>query len=463
MSSNPLHPSSSGAGGREPAIAAVGVGKCYQIYEKPRDRLKQALLGRFKRFYRPFWALHDVSFEVQPGEAVGIVGRNGSGKSTLLQMIAGTLTPTEGEIRVRGRVAALLELGSGFNPEFTGRENVFLQGAILGISRREMERRFDEIAAFADIGDFIDQPIKHYSSGMHARLAFSVAVSVDPEILIVDEVLAVGDMGFQQKCIARMRQLLDRGVTLLFVSHVPDSIKSLCQKGLFLAGGRQQFFGSAEEAVDRYHNSIRDAVNEEAQRQEAGVIAPIPFENALAGSIRYGTGQAQIHAVRLLDSRGRITETFNFGEEIVLEVIVRAMRPTSNLDVHFHVRDSVGVDLFGTGTADEGVRFPELPAGSLTATRFRFRNNLRVGSYGVSVTLTKLPDRLGVGGITLDHVSGVAPFGVVADLQRPVMYKFHQPVSVEWESDALAAGAAAAPNVEVSVDGPGLAAPASVQ
>ncbi|MCS7352481.1 MAG: ABC transporter ATP-binding protein, partial [Thermoflexus sp.] len=178
--------------------------------------------------------MRNVSFEVRRGETVGIIGRNGSGKSTLLQIIAGTLAPTEGEVQVKGRVAALLELGSGFNPEFTGRENVYLNGAILGLSREEIDARFDDIAAFADIGEFIDQPVKVYSSGMYARLAFAVAVSLDPDILIVDEILAVGDLALQQRCATRLRQLRDNGLTLLYVSHSPDAIKSICQKALLL-------------------------------------------------------------------------------------------------------------------------------------------------------------------------------------------------------------------------------------
>ena len=194
-------------------------GKCYHMYDKPQDRLKQALLRWNRTYFREFWAVRGVSLEMQRGEAVGIVGRNGSGKSTLLQMIAGTLAPTEGRVQVAGRIAALLELGSGFNPEFTGRENVYLNGTILGLSTREIDERFDAIAGFADIGTFIDQPVKTYSSGMMVRLAFAVQVQVSPDILIVDEALAVGDALFQKRCFQRLEELRSQGVTLLFVSH----------------------------------------------------------------------------------------------------------------------------------------------------------------------------------------------------------------------------------------------------
>jgi ABC-type polysaccharide/polyol phosphate transport system ATPase subunit len=234
-------------------ISVRNVGKMYRIYDRPQDRLKHMLLWRFGRHYgHEFWALRNVSFEVRRGETVGIIGRNGSGKSTLLQIIAGTLAPTEGEVQVKGRVAALLELGSGFNPEFTGRENVYLNGAILGLSREEIDARFDDIAAFADIGEFIDQPVKFYSSGMVVRLAFAVQAHVSPDILIVDEALAVGDIAFQHKCTRHIKKLIDNGTTFLFVSHSTSSIKSLCSRGLWLDGGQMHYYGSAGVAVEKY-------------------------------------------------------------------------------------------------------------------------------------------------------------------------------------------------------------------
>ncbi len=239
------------ASGRLPLIAR-GLSKCYHIYDRPQDRLKAALLPRGARFYREFWALRDVSFEVEPGEAVGIIGRNGSGKSTLLQIVAGTLLPSAGEVHVTGRVSALLELGSGFNPEFTGRENVLLNGSILGIRRERMEEIFDEIVAFADIGPFVDQPVKNYSSGMLVRLAFAVAVAVRPDLLIVDEALAVGDIAFQRKCYRRLAEMRQDGMTLLFVTHDPGLIRQLCGKAVVLEEGRMLGYGPAAEMADLY-------------------------------------------------------------------------------------------------------------------------------------------------------------------------------------------------------------------
>ncbi|GAB4216388.1 MAG: hypothetical protein OHK0022_57480 [Roseiflexaceae bacterium] len=240
-----------------PAISVQHISKLYRIYDRPQDRLKQLLLGRFGRNYgREFWALRDVSLEVAPGEAVGIIGRNGSGKSTLLQIIAGTLTPTSGTVQVNGRVTALLELGSGFNPEFSGRENVFLNGAILGFEREQMAERLDDILAFADIGAFVDQPVKTYSSGMLVRLAFAVQAHLQPDVLIVDEALSVGDVYFQHKCMNRIKALIDQGCALLFVSHAPDTVKRFCNRGLWLDSGEARFFGEAGVAIQKYMAAV---------------------------------------------------------------------------------------------------------------------------------------------------------------------------------------------------------------
>lgn len=241
------------------AIVVENLGKCYHIYNRPEDRLKQALLRwRGRDYFEEFWALRGVSFEVGAGEAVGIVGRNGSGKSTLMQMIAGTLAPTEGSVTVRGRVAALLELGSGFNPDFTGRENVSLYGAILGMSSRELAARFDEIAAFADIGRFMDQPVKTYSSGMRVRLAFAVQVQVRPEVLIIDEALTVGDNLFQKRCHERLRMLREAGTTLLFVSHQQEIIRTLTSRCVLLHSGRVRAMGSPGEVLLEYRRLLHE-------------------------------------------------------------------------------------------------------------------------------------------------------------------------------------------------------------
>ncbi len=248
------------------AIKIDNLSKQYQMFDKPSDRLKQMLFRGNKQYYREFNALQDIGFEIAKGETVGVVGRNGSGKSTLLQIIAGTLTPSHGEIQVNGRVAALLELGSGFNPEFTGRENVYLNGAILGISKTEMDKRFDDIVRFADIGSFIDQPVKTYSSGMYVRLAFSIAINVEADILIVDEALAVGDTKFQIKCIDKMKEIKKNGTTILFVSHAGEQVKRFCEKGIWLEDGKVKEIGSATHVVNHYEDSLHmDLLNQQIE------------------------------------------------------------------------------------------------------------------------------------------------------------------------------------------------------
>ena len=248
----------------EIAIKVENLSKCYQIYAQPRDRLKQFVLPRLQRiagkspkqYFREFWALKDVSFEVKKGETVGIIGRNGSGKSTLLQMICGTLNPTGGTIQTNGRTAALLELGSGFNPEFTGRENVYLNGAVLGLTNDEIDNRFDDIASFADIGDFIEQPVKTYSSGMVVRLAFAVAVNVDPQILVVDEALSVGDELFQRKCYSRIETIKDKGATIIFVSHSASIINQLCDEAILINHGKILLRGAPRSITKKYHQLL---------------------------------------------------------------------------------------------------------------------------------------------------------------------------------------------------------------
>lgn len=234
------------------AISVSGISKMYRIYDRPQDRLKQMLWRGRRSFGHEFWALRDVSFEVRRGESVGIIGRNGSGKSTLLQIIAGTLAPTAGTVQANGRIAALLELGSGFNPEFSGRENVYLNGSILGLSQAQIDARFDQIAAFADIGEFLDQPVKLYSSGMVMRLAFAVQAHIEPDVLIVDEALSVGDIYFQHKCMRRIKDLTERGTTLLFVSHSTETVKRFCRRGLWLDSGQARYWGEAGVAAEKY-------------------------------------------------------------------------------------------------------------------------------------------------------------------------------------------------------------------
>lgn len=330
-------------------IEVSQAGKCYQIYERPQDRLKQMLWRGRRRYHREFWALRDVSFSVRRGETLGVIGRNGSGKSTLLKLLCGTLAPTTGTLTVNGRVAALLELGTGFNPEFTGRENVYLNAAILGLDDAEIERYLPEILAFADIGEFIDQPVKTYSSGMAVRLAFAVAAHVRADILIIDEALAVGDVFFVQKCMRFLRQFQERG-TLLFVSHDTAAVINLCDRVLWLDQGQSREAGPAKAVCEHYLAALFPAQNagsELAQRSSLEPLKPVsesrpsdPVDQRLAflnhtqfrndlelfpfrpevGA--YGTGAVRIVDARFEDGRGGILHWIVGGEIVTLVVPV---------------------------------------------------------------------------------------------------------------------------------------------
>ncbi|EJZ59353.1 ABC transporter ATP-binding protein [Pseudomonas jessenii] len=311
------------------AISVAGVSKVYHLYEKPQDRLKQILWKSTPDPKDEFWALRDINFEVKKGETVGIVGRNGSGKSTLLQIICGTLTPSYGQVTRQGRLSALLELGSGFNPEFTGRENVYLSASILGLSKEEVDNRFDKIAGFADIGQFIDSPVKHYSSGMFARLAFSVSVHVEPEILIVDEILAVGDAAFQRRCLSKFYEIRDRGCTILFVSHDQYQVKSVCERALFLKDGQQVMFGPAPKVIDQYMIEMEAQIAQNSATAVALTKAEsnLPTEPDSSGHEPGDSNTTQkdsetadqlfkITDVRLIDSHGSLVDTVKTGDSV---------------------------------------------------------------------------------------------------------------------------------------------------
>lgn len=405
----------------------------YQLFDRPIDRLKYTLFWRLGRSYgREFWALQDVSFDIGRGEAIGILGRNGSGKSTLLQIVAGVLQPTTGTLQVNGRISALLELGSGFNPEYSGRQNVYLSGAILGYSREQMDKRFDEIAAFADIGEFMEQPIKLYSSGMFARLAFSVAIFVDPDILVVDEILAVGDYEFQQKCAVRMRQMRDNGLTLLFVSHSTDAIRDVCDKGLFLNDGEVLFWGTADDAAERYLQFMREKkweklISDHKKQQER--LADV---SSLSASLRYGSGAARVTRVDVTDSQDQLAAEFSLGDEIRLHIFFRALQEIQHFSVSFSIRDNNGINVMGTTTFDEHIVLPDLEAGEEGKVVIRFKNQLRHGNYGVNLSLNSVSERDYSDNIELDWLGNAATFQVLHDPERPVWYKFYCPVEIEY-------------------------------
>jgi lipopolysaccharide transport system ATP-binding protein len=414
------------------AIRVSNLSKCYQIYDAPRDRLKQFVIPKLSRampalrsffpapnfplspsqsaptFYKEFWALKDVSFEIKKGETVGIIGRNGSGKSTLLQMICGTLSPTSGSVQTNGRIAALLELGSGFNPEFTGRENVYLNAAVLGLSKEEVDARFDDIAAFADIGEFIEQPVKTYSSGMVVRLAFAVQAVIDPDIFVVDEALAVGDEKFQRKCFARLDELKSRGSSILFVSHSPASIIELCDKTLLLDHGSRLMYSSAPKAIRAYQKLIYAPIEEAArlvQEYRAADQSGDDTENVSQAELTpvsddrpsdafdpglvpetttvYPVQGAEIDSIQIFDTKGHAVNVLHPGGSYQFVVSGRFLTNFTGIFFGIHIRSISGVVITGQRYPEEGKFVEQVDAEKAFRVNFGFRMDVLPGVYFV--------------------------------------------------------------------------------
>jgi lipopolysaccharide transport system ATP-binding protein len=392
------------------AIALAGIGKAYRQYETPRDRLFEWMsMGSIKR-HRSRWALRDITLDVEPGQSLGVIGANGAGKSTLLKVITGTTRPTTGSLSVEGRVAALLELGIGFHPDVTGRDNVLIAGQLLGFTAAEIAARMDAIEAFAEIGAYLDLPIRTYSSGMHVRLAFSVATAIRPDILIVDEALAVGDAYFQHKSFARIREFKAAGTTLLFVSHSAAVVKSICDRAVLLDGGLLVRDGSPDQVFD-YYNAL---VTSRTLRHEI-------VQSDAAGT-RSGDRRAAVEEVTLLCG-GVATEAVRSGEPATLRIRLRALEAVDDLTVGFLIRDALGNDMFGTNTYHLEHRRFGLAQGARFVCDFDIRDMaLGVGHYNMSVALHS--DMTHVSGnydwwdraLTFEVVPGRAPhsIGVVA-------------------------------------------------
>jgi lipopolysaccharide transport system ATP-binding protein len=394
-----------------PALSVDRVSKLYRIYDRPTDRLKEMLTQGYLKRHREFWALSDVSFEVEPGTTTGIIGPNGSGKSTLLQIVTGTLEPTHGTIHQEGRVAALLELGAGFNPEFTGQENVYLNASLLGFSRKETKARLPEIEHFAEIGPFIRQPVKTYSSGMYIRLAFAIAVSVDPQILIVDEALAVGDTVFQRRCLRRIKEIQENGATILFVSHDPHAIRALCNRAILLNAGRVEADGVPAEVLNRYQKLIMS--------REAAYDATLPVSDEKAEvddiwldvdlkplkyTYRHGDGSAEIVSVDLLDANNRPIEFVETGEPVMVRVRARFNEDTSNPVIGFLIRDRHGIHVYGTNTDIQQKFFGLVKAGEVIEVTFAFNCWVGTGAFSITTAVHS------AGGISYDWVDDVIFF-----------------------------------------------------
>jgi lipopolysaccharide transport system ATP-binding protein len=424
----------------EIAIAVRNVSKMYRIYDQPIDRLKQMVWRGRRSFGHEFWAVRNVSFEVKRGETIGIVGRNGSGKSTILQIIAGTLSPTEGEVEVNGRVTALLELGSGFNPEFTGRENVYLNGAILGVPRDEMEKRIDEIITFADIGEFIDQPTKIYSSGMVVRLAFAVQACLDPDILIVDEALSVGDMYFQTRCMAKIAELRKKGTSILFVSHAVDMVKAICSRVILLDRGHLVAEGHPDPVTDRYialtmggRNAPAEAPNDDLEQAEdidtfSHVRSQVQPSFASRVTERFGNSKAEFIECRLFQN-GRETDILQHGSDCEVHAWLQYNELVSDLgEVGVVVRTLDGLDLFAANSFLMREVYPPQHKGALVKIVFRFQVILSPGIYTVA-----LGYRAPVQGDYVDKVYNAAVFRVETPDGRFLPFRFAIPSTFSFE------------------------------
>lgn len=394
----------------EVAIKVSHLTKKYKLYNRASDRLRESLHPFRKKYHSDFSAIKDLSFEIFRGETVGIIGLNGSGKSTLLQLICGTLTPSEGDIQIKGRIAALLELGAGFNPEFTGRENVYLYATLIGISKSEIDKKYPEIEAFADIGKYIEQPVKSYSSGMYVRLAFAVAINVDPDILIVDEALAVGDMLFQAKCMLGIKQMMNRGITVLFVSHDISAVKSLCTRCIYLKKGEMISIGKSTDVISQYTSDLHMGVNanlevfktdtpnvssESSVQETAEVlqsqrvyVSTREEKKFIEGHTRYGDFGARILDVKLIDSRGVPTDHLELHEKFMIQFSVKFNRAMERYAIGYGIQDLKGLSLQGVmSTSYPKFEIPPAKENDVYLFSIHGTNVLTQGVYTVTLSV----------------------------------------------------------------------------
>jgi ABC-type polysaccharide/polyol phosphate transport system ATPase subunit len=448
------------------AIRVSNLSKVYKLYDRSIDRLKESLHPFRRRYHHDFYALRDVSFEIGKGETFGLIGKNGSGKSTLLKIIAGVLTPSGGNLEVRGKVSALLELGIGFNPDMTGLENIYFSGTIMGYSREEMDAKVDDILAFADIGEFIQQPMKTYSSGMFVRLAFAVATKVDPEILVIDEALAVGDMFFQSKCMLLMKKMIDNGVTLVFVSHDTSSVTNLCKRAIYLENGAVKTMGEAIGVTDQYLKDMRQLIYRASPECESparellnvgqavaignqdGIVAAENPESAGTSCndtvfridpvfaervqpYRYGTGGARIMAMELLNQQGEIAAAFRFNEWITARAYIECYREIDFLNCCILIRNRNGIEITHATSFESGFAFPVLQTGDRIVVDVRFRNILK-GGEGYTIHYTANNTRQVETQEILDLIELAMHFESLRDETHPIWYLIYYPFQFQY-------------------------------
>lgn len=395
---------------REVAIQVEGVSKLYKLYNKPSDRLKEALGLTKKKLYQEHYALHDINMTIHKGECVGIIGTNGAGKSTILKIITGVLNPTEGRITVNGRISALLELGAGFNMEYTGIENVYINGTMCGFTKEEIDAKLDDILDFAGIGDFVYQPVKSYSTGMFVRLAFAVAINIEPEILIVDEALSVGDVFFQAKCFHKFEEFKEKGKTILFVTHALDTVQKYCDRAILLNKGKKIAEDEPKPIIDMYNKIVvsqRENANKENEKTERPAMTESDMEkeseqggkrfwksgmNLNPATVEYGSKEAEIIDFCVMDGEGTITNTIERGELYRIRMKVRFQKKIPDPVFAFTIKDLKGVELTGTNTLLEDVRLPENEEGMEIAVQFEQRMLLRGNEYLLALGCTGYQD-----------------------------------------------------------------------
>ncbi len=412
-------------------IIVSNIYKKFKIYKSPRDRLKETLSLTQKKYHRDFWALEDVSFSVKTGHTMGILGINGSGKSTLLKIICGYLMPTSGSIQAQGRIASILELGTGFNQDFTGKENVILYSGLMGLSRSQAMEKLPQIETFADIGDFFQRPIRLYSSGMTARLAFACTIHMEPDILIIDEALAVGDAAFKHKCMNRIRKLQEHGVTILFVSHDIGAVKSLCHEAMMLERGRKVMEGNAEDVANFYHATLaRNEQEKILKKTEQKKDESNTCQKKEAGPVigRTGTGEIRIDEVLITDVRGQLLKHVEFNQKVCISTTFTASTPCRPMVFGCLIRDCYGIDMMGTNTTVENIELPVLEQGESCTVQYLMNLPLAKGSYSITVALGHDPDRH----FFYDWWDNACVFEMLPPKDRKLVNcKFHLPIDIK--------------------------------
>lgn len=428
------------------AIKIENLNKSYKMYSKQIDRLKESLNPVKKSYHQNHAALKNISFEIEQGEIIGVIGKNGSGKSTLLKIITGVLSPTSGTVSVNGKVSALLELGAGFNPEYTGIENIYFNGMVMGFSEKEIDEKVKDVIDFADIGDFIYHPVKTYSSGMFARLAFAVAINVEPDILIVDEALSVGDLYFQAKCMTKMKEMFTKGVTVILVTHDTNAIKSLCSKALYLEKGELVTFGPSEEVVDLYSKRVRDEMIQQNAKLKTGMteyetlqVAELKVTDKTftindefkkrVSSFRQGTMEAELVNLEMYNSRNELLETAEFNEKIKIVMHVK-FNSDCKVVIGYHIRDNRNIEILGSNTLFEKIGEVSGNRGDKLLVTFETNLPLVEGSYNLS-TVISTPTIHNRAALFVDYTENAYIFNVAENLQCKIWNKVYVPNQIK--------------------------------